>query len=365
MRILMLITGLGVGGAERQLADLADALHRLGHEVAIAYLTGSVRVRPKSPGVVLHDLEADKSVFGLLRVLRRLRSVIGEFRPNVVHSHMFHANILARIARLSVAVPRLVCTAHSTHEGGRLRMLAYRLTHRLADVTTNVSREAVVAFEAKRAIPKGGMLVVPNGIDTTRFCANTINRQATRQQEGIGDDERVVIAVGRLVEAKDFSNLLHAWQEVTWNRTRIKLWIVGDGALRGQLESLAAHLGIEQTVSFLGIRENIPDLLNAVDLFVLSSAWEGFAIVAAEAMACGKVAVVTDAGGTRELLGEVGFLVGVRDSKALAAVLDHALSLPKEELDRLGGLARERVIDHFSLSRAVDKWLDLYAQRAG
>lgn len=359
----MLITGLGVGGAERQVADLADAFLRLGHEVAIAYLTGSVRVRPKSPGIALHDLAADKSVLGFFRALRRLRSVISEFRPDVAHSHMFHANILARIVRLWVPVPRLVCTAHSTNEGGRLRMLAYRLTHSLADFSTNVSREAVVAFEDKGAIPRGGMLVVHNGIETARFCVNTGSRLATRQQEGIGDGERLVIAVGRLVGAKDFPNLLHAWQAVACNRNRIKLWIVGDGELRGQLESLTSHLGLEQTVSFLGVRENIPDLLNAADLFVLSSAWEGFALVAGEAMACGKVAVVTDAGATRELLGELGFLVGPRDSKALAAALDRALCLPDVELDRLGGLARERVVEHFSLSRAVDKWLDLYTQR--
>ncbi|MFZ2267594.1 MAG: glycosyltransferase [Azonexus sp.] len=365
MRILLVITGLGVGGAERQVADLADAFSLLGHEVAIAYMTGSVGVRPKSSDIALHDLAANKSVLGLLRALRRLRRLIGEFQPDVVHSHMFHANILARIARLLVTVPRLVCTAHSTNEGGQLRMLAYWLTHSLADVSTNVSREAVLAFEERGATSKGGMLVVHNGIDTTRFCVNTGSRQAIRLQGGIGEGERLVIAVGRLTEAKDFSNLLHAWQELACTQNRIKLWIVGDGELRGLLENLAVQMGIAKTVSFFGMRDDIPVLLNAADLFVLSSAWEGFGLVVAEAMACGKVVVATDAGGVKELLGECGFLVKPRNPHELAAALDRALSLPSDEAARLGELARQRVIQQFSLVRAVNEWLAIYAQKAG
>lgn len=363
MKILYLITGLGEGGAERQVVNLADALRDRGHEVIIAFMTGEARIKPKSSDILLFCLGAKKTVDGLFGAGLRLRRLIVSFKPDVVHSHMVHANIFARFMRPFLPIPRLICTAHNTNEGGGLRMPAYRLTHRMADVSTNVSREAVAAFEKKGAVPKGGMLVMRNGIDTLRFCADTTKRQANRLQQKVGENETLVIAVGRLTEAKDFSNLLRAWELLVRTRSHIKLWIVGDGELRGLLENQAVQLGVAKTISFLGIRDDVPELLNAADLFVLSSAWEGFALVVAEAMACGKVVVATDSGGVKETLGECGFLVKPQNSQELAQALDHALSLPGDEFARLGEQARLRVINQFSLAGVAEEWLAIYAAK--
>ncbi|MFX5700993.1 glycosyltransferase, partial [Acinetobacter baumannii] len=92
--------------------------------------------------------------------LKKFKTVIEQFKPDVVHAHMVHANIFARLARKYVSFPRLICTAHSNNEGGRLRMLAYRLTHGLADMTTNVSRQACESFENFGAVPKSDIFTV-------------------------------------------------------------------------------------------------------------------------------------------------------------------------------------------------------------
>ena len=138
MKILYVITGLGQGGAERVVCDLADQMHQRGHSVKIAYLTGDVFTKPRCPEIELIKINLNSLwLFPLAYI--KLSKVIRIFKPDVVHSHMFHANIMARVARLLVNFPTLVSTAHSKNEGGKLRMLIYCLTNTLSDLNTNVS----------------------------------------------------------------------------------------------------------------------------------------------------------------------------------------------------------------------------------
>lgn len=227
MRILFVITGLGVGGAERQVVDLADGLRKKGCEVKICYLTGPCLIRPVNAEIGVVGFNIAKSLTGFISAYAMLRKVILEFRPDVVHSHMVHSNLLSRLVRLSTYIPRLICTAHSNNEGGMLRMLAYRATARLADVTTNVSADAVAAFEAKGAIRSGTMLTVSNGIDTTRFSPNHSSRSAIRQAADVIDTDKLILAVGRFNEAKDYPNLFHAYKILRESGEVAKLWIAG------------------------------------------------------------------------------------------------------------------------------------------
>lgn len=358
-----MITGLGVGGAERQVVDLADRLVRLGHTIKIAYLTGQALIQPRSPNVELIGFQMKKTVSGFIRTYFGLRRLIQAYRPDVVHSHMVHANILARLVRLSCRIPRLVCTAHNTNEGGKLRMLGYRLTAPLADVSTNVSAEAVAAFEAQGAVAPGTMLAMPNGIDTERFQPSDSARLEIRKREGIHEDEKILLAVGRLSEAKDYPNLFRAYAEVLLSSINARLWIVGDGELRKDLEVELARHGINEKVRFLGVQNNVEDWMNAADVFILSSAWEGLPLVIGEAMACEKVVVATDAGGVKEVLGSCGYLVPTRNSDALSAALKEALQLPPEAVKSLGLRARERVVSQYSLENIAKRWCAIYAGR--
>jgi len=360
MKIFYVITGLGLGGAERQVVDLADRMVSLGHSVSIAYMTGPALVRPAFKNINIFGFESEKTLFGFLRALLKLSGLLKRIKPDVVHSHMVHANILSRLARLTCRMPRLVCTAHSTNEGGRLRMLAYRLTAPLADVSTNVSAEAVAAFVKQGATKSGEMIAVPNGIDTTRFVRLGAARNRLRDFEGVTDADKVFLAVGRLNVAKDYTNLLRAFTEVAKGNKSVRLWVVGDGELRDELKIEVDRLQLSRKVKFLGIQNNVEEWMCAADVFVLSSAWEGFGLVVAEAMACEKVVVATDAGGVREVLGDCGFLVPVRDSVALSNALKSAIQLPLEEACELGVRARKRVLENFSLDSAVSRWLKIY-----
>jgi glycosyltransferase involved in cell wall biosynthesis len=233
------------------------------------------------------------------------------------------------------------------------------MTHGLADVVANVSREAVSSFERLGAVPRGGMVAVHNGIDTDRFRFNMIARSLVRREFGLAEDELLILAVGRLDLQKDYPNLLDALccLHVT---ARWRLAIVGDGPLKTDLVKLVYENDLESRVIFLGIRFDIPELMSAADVFVLSSSWEGFGLVVAEAMACERIVVATDCGGVAEVLGDCGVLVPARSSHELATALGQALSYSDAVRHELGLKARKRVADLYSLDRAVDTWLMIY-----
>lgn len=362
MRILFVMTGLGMGGAERQVADLADEFAQRGHDVVIASLTGEVVVKPRSVHVRIVPVGMGKSASGLIHGYRALRRLVREVKPDVVHSHMVHANILTRLVRLTTRMPCLISSAHSNDEGGRLRMRAYRLTDFLTDITTNVSDDAVAAFEAKGAVPRGTMVAVPNGIDTARFRPDPVVRAALRAREGVSPATRLILSVGRLVTEKDHDRLLQAFAPLADARD-IVLWIVGSGPLLDKLQARAAELWLTDRVRFLGMRDDIPALMNAADVFVLSSIYEGFGLVVAEAMACERVVVATDAGGVRDVLGDCGFLVPPRDTAALQQAMVDALALPPAQARALGQQARDRIVSRYSLDAVAETWLALYRTR--
>lgn len=361
MKILYVITGLGVGGAERQVLDLAESFQRQGHDVKICYLTGSALVHPENINIELLGLNIVKTIPGLIKGVFRLRHIIKSFAPDVVHAHMVHANLLSRIIRPFCSIKRLINTAHNTNEGGKARMLAYRLTHSLADVTTNVTLEAVRVFEQKRACPVGSMLAIPNGIDTERFKPDPVARAMIRHSEGIDDQDELVLAVGRLVDAKDYKNLLQAFKVLSNSRSNAKLWIVGEGLERLELTKLVDSLALSHLVRFLGIRSDVNEVYNAADLYVLSSAWEGFGLVVAEAMASEKIVVATDCGGVKEVVGGCGFLVPTKDSQGLAQAMCTALDMASSDKSDMSSSARVRVIDNYSIDKIVSIWTRVYS----
>lgn len=361
MKILLVVTGLGMGGAEHIVVNLADSFYSKGYHVKIAYLTGDVIVLPENPNIEIIPIELE-SLKDFPKAYVRLRNVIMNYRPDIVHSHMFHSNLISRLLRLTTDIPKLICSSHSTNEGGKLRMLAYRYTDKLADISTNVSQAAVDVLVAKGAFPSGRIVKVVNGINTNKFQFDSQSRQRIREDLNLDDDIKMLLAVGRLDHQKDYPNLLNAIKLLAESRKDLKLFIAGDGPQKNTLIQLAEELNIQKFVKFLGIRRDIPSLMSASDTFVLSSAWEGFGLVVAEAMACERVVVATDCGGVKEVVGSQnnGFIVEPKNSKALSDKLLLTLNLNKEERKILGANARKHIMDNFSLEANVAAYLNLY-----
>lgn len=353
MKILYVITGLGLGGAEKVVSVLADQMIALGHNVKIAYLTGSVLVKPVSSDVDIIALHLN-SVKDFLSASRKYQRLINNFRPDIVHAHMVHANIFARLNRPLCPVPKLICTAHNSNEGGKVRMTAYRLTNYLSDINTNVSQEATKALIAKGAFSKNNVITVYNGIDLKRFKKN-------KNSVDLDKNALNIISVGRFNDQKDYPNLINAFAILkSRNNSDIKLTIVGDGELRPQIESLIKELNLDKDITLLGRRSDIPELLSKADIFVLASKFEGFGLVVAEAMACECYVVATNSGGVAEVMGDTGHLVPIKDSQALASALQSIINLSEKDIAENNKKARARVEELFSLESSVKKWLALY-----
>ena len=353
MNILYVITGLGLGGAERVVVDLADQMNALGHTVKIAYLTGEVLVRPASDKIEIIALNLN-SKNDLLSAPIKYKKLLKKFRPDIVHAHMVHANIFARINRVGAHIPKLICTAHNSNEGGKARMLAYRLTNRLSDINTNVSQEATESLISRGAFNKTNVMTVYNGIDLSKF--EKVSSSQVLDQNVIN-----LISVGRFNDQKDYPNLINAFAELKKNiTTNVRLTIVGDGELRPKIEALIKQLDLDNDITLLGRRSDITELLSQADIFVLASKHEGLPTVVIEAMACKCYVVATDCGGSAEILGDTGQLVPVQDSKALATALQDAINLNNVDKENNNDNARARVEQLFSLQTSVQKWLELY-----
>ena len=216
MHILFLITGLGIGGAEKQVCDLVDKFVQLRHQVKLISLSKafSEQTLPKNNQIEISYLNMTKDPLSLVRAYFQLRNEIKTFKPDVIHSHMFHANLMARLLRLSTKINRLICTAHSKNEGGILRMNLYRFTNFLSDLNTNVSHDAVNAFIEKKAVKKGQMIAIENGIDTSLFKKDCAMRENMQLSLPLIKNDYVFLAVGRLTDPKDYPNLLKAFSIV-------------------------------------------------------------------------------------------------------------------------------------------------------
>jgi len=365
MRILFLSTSMGMGGADSQLLAAAQELRSRGHEVLIVSLTplGPMGLESRQLGIPTESLDMRRGFpdpRGLLRLARLVRS----WRPDVVHSHMVHANLLARALRILVPVRALVSTIHNIYEGGALRMAAYRWTNALVDHMTIVSEAAAERFVSEGIVRKEILRVVPNGVDLDRMGTPPAGaRESLRRELGL-EDAFVWLAVGRFEIAKDYPNMLRAFARVHERAPGTVLLLVGRGSLQGETEALAGELGLGNAVRFLGVRNDVPAVMSAADGYVMSSAWEGMPMVLLEAAAAGLPIVATSVGGNHEVIvaEASGFLVPPRDHEALAAAMLRLGGLGEGERRRMGVRGREHIRAHYGVQRVADRWEELYRE---
>lgn len=367
-RLTFVITSLGLGGAQQQVRSLCGRFQERGWDVDVVSLLDTVIVPPAGDlpdGVRVDSLGMRrrlKDVTSLPRLVRHLR----RRRPHVVHAHMVHANLLARFARVFARVPVLVCTAHSPFEGGPSIDLAYRLSDRLADVTTNVSAHAAHGFVERRAVPAARMRVVPNGVDVAQYGPRLTGaeRAALRSELHIPSGRFAWLNAGRLAAEKDLGTLLRAFKHLLERSPDHHLVLAGDGSERAALERLADTLGLRGHVTFLGFRSDVVRLMRAFDAFVMSSAWEGLPIVLLEAGACRLPGVATDVGATREVLldGVTGRVAPPGAPQALGEAMAALAAQTDAERSDMGEAARAHVEAQFALERVVMTWEQLYAE---
>ncbi len=366
-RLAYLITSSGMGGAEREVCHLARAFKGRGWDVAV------ISMLPLEPPI--SELAADGITTASLgmqqgipdpRAIRALRHLLLRWRPDVLHAHMVHANLLARISRLVTPIPVVVSTIYNENEGAQWRYVAYRLTDRLSDLTTAVSRVAMAEAIRRRAVGARSVVLVPNGIRTDAFAADARARGRTRAALGIGD-EFVWLAVGRLVEAKAHGDMVTAFAGVLDEHPDAMLLVAGVGPLADSIGARARHLGVADKVRLLGLRTDVRDLMQAADGFVMSSRWEGLPMVLLEAGASALPTVTTDVGGSRDVIvdGASGYVVPPGRPAALGARMRDVMTLTPDARRAMGAEGRAHVVRTFDIEAVADTWQSLYGRAGG
>lgn len=357
IKVLFLIRSLGVGGAESQLVELVRALDKSAFDVTVAtfYPGGGLQAEVlKTPGVRLVSLEKrgrwDLVPF-FVRLLRRMRSA----GTDVICGYMGANEVALLAARLAGA--KVAWGLRSSYvdfsQYDWLTRLLYKVgawLSSLADLIIVNSWSGREHHVAHGYCPRR-MVVVPNGVDTERFRFDPDGRVRVRAEWGIGEGEPLVGLVARVDPMKDYPTFLRAAGALARLRPDIRFVCVGEGEpdRRAELARLAESLEITSRLVWAGGRRDMPAVYSALDVLALSSIGEGCPNVVLEAMACGRICVVTDVGDARRIVGDLGIVVPPRRPDLMAEGLLQALT--RHAADGLAECRRQRIVEEYGLER--------------
>lgn len=357
-RVAMVVHGLAGGGLERAVRDLTLQLHGRGFEPAVfstAHL-GLYFEELGARGVPVHDCRTGRlRLPGLSLPLHRNLSA---FRPHIIHSHS--GTILpSAVSRMLLRSPRMVFTDHGRYPEPRWVSYVERGCLRQIDRYVAVADELAEYVKGYLAMDEAP-LVIPNGIDLSPYRRPPVqSREALRAQWGVGPDDVLVMAVGRLMTVKNHSLLLSALAKSCAAVPGLRAAMVGDGVLEDSLKAETAELRLGDRVLWLGFRKDVSDCLRAADMFVISSDSEGLPLVLLEAMAAGLPVVSTHVGGIPAAMGGGGITAPPRDAAALSAALTE-LALDPVRRASLGEVSRQRSAQ-FSIETVAERYSALYA----
>ena len=356
-RILLLITDLEVGGVPLHFKDLADGLSRERFDVHVACLA------PIGP--VGREIEAlGLPVYGLgaagpwdLGVFFRLKRLLGQLRPDILHAALVHANFAGRIVGRFSGISPVVASVHTAERGVAWHHWIERWFHRLSAMTICISPSVRDHVIDRSRVPSERLKVIPSGIRTDVFSQA---RPLPNEKLGLDPSKTTLIFVGRLDPVKGVDVLLDALKVL--GRTDWQLLIVGNGPRRAAWESQAEAANLATAVTFLGMRRDVPALLKSADMLVMPSYWEGFGLSAAEAMAAGLPVIGTQVEGLCDVVedGLTGILVKPGDSAQLAQAIARLLDDPAAR-NAMGRAGRDRTTQHFTIERMITDYERTYA----
>jgi glycosyltransferase involved in cell wall biosynthesis len=356
--VVHVITGLKTGGAEQMLSRIT-ALHAgsaFRHSVICLTDEGPVADTIRAQGVPVRNLAMARGLPNPVAIARLARTIRAE-RAAVVQTWLYHADLVGGIAARLAHVPVAWGIHHSkldTASATRSLRLTVAASARVSGI---VPAAIVLVGEASRAahIAHGyradRMVVIPNGFDVAQFRPDPIARAAIRRELGVGDDAFLIGIAGRFVALKNHRMFVEACAEVGRNYPHAQFLMAGDGLdpSNPELTGWIDATGLADRYHPIGRRSDMPRILAALDLCVLTSRTEAFPLVIGEAMATGVPCVATDVGDTAFLIDGAGEVVPSEDVTAMAAAIERIVAMPTAERRAVGERGRQRMVDHFDI----------------
>lgn len=362
LKLLLLVPTLDRSGAEKQLTLLATHLPRDQFDIQVVALD---RGGPYESMLQAHDIpvtilrKRSKLDFG---ALRKLRSIIRDWKPDVILSWLFSANAYARLATIGISPkPKVIISERcvdlwkSSWQHGLDWLLQSR-----ADVLM-ANSQSVADYYQERGFPAEKISVIPNAVEVPPAPATS--REQFCDELGLPAETRLVGFAGRLAKQKRIPDMLWAAQVLRQAVPNTCFVIIGDGPERDELQIRAEQVEVVRFCRFLGHREDAASLLHHLDVFWLASEYEGMSNSLMEAMACGKPVVVSDIPANRELVTheENGFIANLGDSVAFSQYTQKLFE-DGELASRLGEAGRQTLEREYSVARLIERFQDLAAR---
>lgn len=365
------IVGLNIGGAELMLGRLIE-IHRrrqggIEHHVISLTTVGVLGAQMRGAGISVTALGMKSALQAPLALLRLIR-LVRHWRPDVVQTWMYHADLLGGVGARLAGCRHVIWGIRTTDiaKGGSratavVRWLCARLSCRVPH-TIVCAAGAARRLHAALGYCADRMVVIPNGFDLTRLQAAAPDVAALRRTCGLEGDVLVVGTLGRFNAVKDQQNFVRAAGVLARQYSGLRFLMVGRGcdAANPVLAAWIAATGFPERFILLGERADVPVCLAAMDVFALTSRTEGFPNVLAEAMAMGRPCVSTDVGDAAVVLGDCGEVVPPEDAQALAAGLQRLLALRAERRAAFGMAGRKRIEQEFSMERCAERFAAVY-----
>lgn len=377
LRVAHVITGLGQGGAEAVLYRLATYPDQAVEHIVVSLTDAGVYGdRLRAAGVAVHTLGMMRGRISLSGFMA-LRGLLARLRPDAVQTWMYHADLIGGLAARLAGVRALAwgirnSGAHLQRSSRSARLvlrLCARLSAWLPAVVVCAAQDAAVRH-GEQGYRTDRMVVIPNGYDLSRYAPDPAARQKMRRLWAVADEAPLLGCVARWDPLKDHANLLQALALLTRDgrHAAARCVLVGRGMSRdnAELAALLDGCGVRDQVVLAGPSDDVPAVMNALDMHVLSSCAEGFPNVVAEAMACATPCVVTDVGDAAHIVGDTGVVVPPEQPPALAAGMAAMLErIERDGRDAVGAAGRQRVLAQFDLARMVQAYTAVWRRISG
>jgi len=368
MRVLHMIDELHLGGAQTHLRTLLKAWQRkpgYHHTVLSLFGDGVVGAQLREMGIEVKclDLAGEIRSRRYLSVAGKIQNTIAGLKPDLVEAHLSYSRLIGLYAAARAGIPKRFAFEHGDVY---LKSLGWRLANRFGQLTSNrviaVSQAMADWMAETHGISRSRLMVLHNCIDPEGFQPSQ-KPAISRHDLGISGAAYVFCAVGSLGEGvnKRMDICIRALAETRRSETDALLLICGDGPLRPSLEGLAKELGVESFVKFLGLRQDVPDVLNMADAFCHAAPFEPFGLVCMEAMYMGLPVLVPDAGGIVEIVQHQssGLKYPVLSWQALSEGM-RRLMKDRASAKRMGAAGREYVVNHLTVDHYLKTLLEVY-----
>jgi glycosyltransferase involved in cell wall biosynthesis len=361
-KVLHLITGLEIGGAEMMLLKILPRLQTdFDNYVCCIRGNGVVGRKLEALGIPVYYLGLD-GLFDF-RVIKRFKGIIQNVELDLLVTYLIHADIFGRIFGRLFGVKRIISSVRVKLIQPRYLPLLFvdGLTSFLVDHYHFNSKTVADMYQRYFFLPQSKITVIPNGIEIDRYQLS-LDISEKRRRLGIPEGIKIIGCVAKLRRQKGHTYLISAFSNIAKERSDVLLLLIGGGAEESKLRQQVARLGLEKSIIFLGNRDDVPELLQLIDVFVLATLFEGMSNALMEAMAAGKAIVTTNIPENAEFIlnGKTGLLVPVRDSKGLEKGIVNLLE-NKERRLRIGKEAFQKTQKDFSLENVVSQYKKLFA----